>query len=193
MPVQRLEASFDWLTSEAFGTRGFYDAGPRWERFLQRTQERGYHVARALLHFMRTNLPQRIHPSFASYVIHEPENESFVWEDGLFVTIYATSGTIFGVVLPRAPGSYAPVACGPPGSFYSVDVDEQGNAQTHHTYSGRSQDRAIVSSHIEAFLYRAWIESEIYNTLHYDETRGLNEREQAYYDHLMSSSKQSMQ
>jgi uncharacterized protein (TIGR02996 family) len=188
LPVETLDGTFAWLRESK--PQSSYPQGPMWKEFCAEKRKQGYFVPREFELFLSDkDLPARIKSCTGNYFERpsndptEPSAPSAEWEDGLFVTFYADSQycVLWGILLPREPGRYAPILAGSPdGLFPGIWGDD---AEVGEVYEVGKP--VLAASQLEQFLFRWWIENEIwYATVWNDSRRPLTSTEQAYVNHL---------
>jgi uncharacterized protein (TIGR02996 family) len=189
LPVETFDGTFTWLR----GTEGWaYHHGPLWKAFCAEKRKQGYFVPAEFETFLADrDLPGRIKSCTDNYFEAPPHptgnrpaaehsTPSAESEDGLLVTFYADSQycVLWAILLPREPGRYAPILAGPPGSLFPGiwnDSEEGSN----------EGQPVLAASQFEQFLFRWWIENEIWYATVWDESRReLTPLEEAYVDHL---------
>jgi uncharacterized protein (TIGR02996 family) len=182
LPVQLFDGTFDWLKNS--DPEGSYNFGGRWAQCCEEIRSRGFFLPREFERFMTDNdLPARIKSCTDNEFTEPSPEEQLETADGLFVTFYADSQycVIWGMLLPRAPGRYAPVLSGPPEDL----LPEYSASELSDDESAFPGKPVLAASHLESFLYRWWIENEIWFATLWDETkRALTPVEQAYVDLL---------
>jgi uncharacterized protein (TIGR02996 family) len=187
LPVETLDGTFAWLrNSEA---QSSYRHGPRWRAYCAEKREQGYFVPVEFERFLSDgDLPARIKSCTDNYFESPPDPTahhsapSAEWQDGLFVTFYADSQycVLWGILLPREPGRYAPILAGPPEALFP----EGWNGANEGEVDGPGKP-VLAASQFEQFVFRWWIENEIWYATVWDESlRPLTTMEQAYIDHL---------
>jgi uncharacterized protein (TIGR02996 family) len=190
LPVEMLDGTFAWLRGSK--PQRPYSQGPMWKDFCAEKREQGYFVPGEFERFLSDkDLPARIKSCTDNYFERPPDPTaghsapSAEWEDGLFVTFYADSQycVLWGILLPREPGRYAPILAGPPDTLFPGIWNDTEEDEPH--------DRGkpvLAASQIEQFLFRWWIENEIwFATVWREGKRQLTPLEQAYIDHLNRS------
>jgi uncharacterized protein (TIGR02996 family) len=187
LPVRQLDGTFAWLLESA--PQSPYRQGPEWRAFCSDKRKQGYFVPREFERFLSDNdLPARI-KSCTDNCFERPPNPasshsapSAEWEDGLLVTFYADSQycVLWGILLPREPGRYAPILAGPPDALFPGIWGD--------TEEGEADDPGkpvLAASQFEQFVFRWWIENEIWFATEWDDTRRpLTALEQDYVDYL---------
>jgi len=87
---------------------------------------------------------------------------------------------LWGILFPREPGRYAPILAGPPNALFP---DFWRYAEEGEDYDPGKP--VLAASAFEQFVFRWWIENEIWYATHWDDSlRSLTPLEQAYIDHL---------
>jgi uncharacterized protein (TIGR02996 family) len=189
IPVETLDGTFHWLNASR--PQYPYTQGPSWKAFCAEKRAEGYFVPIEFEDFLSdTDLPARIQSCTDNYFERAPSSAvahpapSAVLDDGLLVTFYADSQycVLWAILLPKEPGRYAPIFAGPPDALFpsvsGADVEE-GEA----VYDPGKP--VLAASQFEQFVYRWWIENEIWYATIWDESRRpLTPTEQAYLDHL---------
>jgi uncharacterized protein (TIGR02996 family) len=191
LPVEIMDGTFAWLCETEPESLSFR-AGRRWKAFCAKKREQGYFVPREFERFLTdSDLPARIKSCTDNYFQPPPNPKAedstpcAEWEDGLFVSFYADSQycVLWGILLPREPGRYAPILAGPPNALFPsiwADVEE-----VEPSDPGKP---VLAASQFEQFVFRWWIENEIWFATVWDESRRpLTAMEQAYVDHLNRS------
>ena len=187
LPVETFDGTFAWLRDSA--PRFSYSQGPQWQAFCAEKRRQGYFVPAEFERFLASeDLPARIKSCTDNYFERPPDPTathsapSAKWQDGLLVTFYADSQycVLWGILLPREPGRYAPILAGPPDTlfpgFWNDAAEEEPDA------AGKP---VLAASQFEQFLFRYWIENEIWFATEWPESRRqLTALEQAYLDHL---------
>jgi uncharacterized protein (TIGR02996 family) len=186
LPVETFDGTFAWLRESQ--PRSSYSVGPMWRTYCAETRKQGYFVPEEFERLLSDkDLPARIKSCTDNYFLRPPDptaehsTPSAEWEDGLFVTFYADSQycVLWGILLPREPGRYAPVLAGPPEALFP---GIWGDAEDQSHIFGKP---VLAASQFEQFLFRWWIENEIwYATVRQESRRPLTPVEQAYIDHL---------
>ena len=187
LPVEHLDGTFAWLRESE--PQSSYRAGPLWKGFCAEKRQQGYFVPSDFERFLSDqDLPTRIKSCTDNYFEGPPNpladhsGPSAEWEDGLLVTFYADSQycVLWGILLPREPGRYAPILTGPPEALcpgFWNEVEEEGASDP-----GKP---VLAASQFEPFLFRWWIENEIwFKTVWEPSRQPLTPMEQAYIDHL---------
>lgn len=185
LPVQLFDGSFSWLTASE--SRSSHDQASTWKAFCEEQRRRGLFVPREFERFMAdSELPGRIQSCTDNYfelppnATSELRGPSSEWDEGLFVGFYADSQycLLWGILLPREPGRYAPILAGPPDVLFP-DLDL---ANGDDEPVGKP---VLAASQFEQFIFRWWIENEIWYATRWEESRWeLTPMEQAYIDHL---------
>lgn len=187
LPVETFDGSFGWLRQSELVSS--YSSGSKWKAFCNEKRTEGYFVPKEFETFLSDNdLPGRIKSCTDNYFQSpEPDHyESAEWEDGLFVTFYADSQycVLWGILLPREPGRYAPILAGPP-DFLFPGIWGEPEEEDEEYAPGKP---VLAASQLEQFLFRWWIENEIWYATLWEETRRpLTPMEQTYVDHLNQS------
>jgi uncharacterized protein (TIGR02996 family) len=187
LPVEKFDGTFAWLRESK--PQSSYREGPKWKAFCAEKRKQGYFVPSEFERFLSDkDLPARIKSCTDNYFERPPDPTadhsapSAEWEDGLLVTFYADSQycVLWGILLPREPGRYAPILAGPPDALFPGfwNDAEEGEADD----PGKP---VLVASQFEQFIFRWWIENEIWFATEWHESRRpLTSMEQAYLDHL---------
>jgi uncharacterized protein (TIGR02996 family) len=187
LPVETFDGTFAWLrVSEPESS---YSHGRMWKAFCAEKRKHGYFVPGEFERFLSDqDLPARIKSCTDNYFQDPPRSKaadstpSAEWEDGLFVSFYADSQycVLWGILLPREPGRYAPILAGPPEALFPSDSSDAEGPEAYDP--GKP---VLAASQFEQFIFRWWIENEIWYATVWDETRRrLTPTEQAYLDHL---------
>jgi uncharacterized protein (TIGR02996 family) len=187
LPVETFEGTFAWLRESE--PQSSWGAGPKWKAFCAEKRQQGYFVPDEFERFLSDkDLPERIKSCTDNYFEHPPDPTaddsapSAEWEDGLFVSFYADSQycVLWGILLPREPGRYAPILAGPPDALFPGIWGEAAEGEAYDP-----GEPVLAASQFEQFVFRWWIENEIwYATVWDDSRRPLTPMEQAYVDHL---------
>lgn len=187
LPVETLNGEFQWLRSSE--PQNSFASGAAWKAFCDQVRAEGYFVPPEFEAFMSdSDLPARVKSCTDNEFVDPPgTNDEYVTptvvsDDGMLVMFYADSQfcVVWGILLPREPGRYAPILAGPPESLFPEDWggDE---------YEDEVDKPVLAASQFEQFVYRLWIENEIWFATEWDDgLRPLNTTEQAYLDHLNS-------
>jgi uncharacterized protein (TIGR02996 family) len=186
LPVEALDGTFAWLRES--DPHFSYEHAPLWKAFCQHQRQRGYFVPIEFERFLtHPDLPARIQSCTDNYFERPPDPTSdrsapsAEREDGLLVTFYADSQycVLWSILLPREPGRYAPIIAGPP------DVLFPGSWGDDREEDDDQGTPVLAASQFEQFIFRWWIENEIwYATVWGASRRALKPLEQAYMDHL---------
>ena len=187
LPVDTLDGTFAWLRQSE--PESSYPYGPMWKTFCAEKREQGYFVPGQFERFLSDkDLPARIKSCTDNYFQPPPNpnadhpTPSAEWEEGLLVSFYADSQycVLWGILLPRQPGRYAPILAGPPDALFPGIWNDAEAGQAYDP--GKP---VLAASQLEQFLFRWWIENEIwFATLWDDGRRRLTPMEQTYIDHL---------
>lgn len=187
LPVESFDGTFAWLRESK--PQSSYPAGPKWKAFCANKRNQGYFVPSEFERFLSDrDLPARIKSCTDNYFARPPDPTdehsapSFEREDGLFVIFYADSQhcVLWGILLPHEPGRYAPILAGSPDACFSGNWDDVGEGDADDP--GKP---VLVASQFEQFIFRWWIENEIWFATVWEESRRpLTSMEQAYLDHL---------
>ncbi len=187
LPVEALDGTFAWLRDSE--PESAYRHGSMWQAFCVQTRNQGYFVPGEFERFLSDrDLPARIKSCTDNYFERPPDPTSETstysaeWEDGLFVTFYADSQycVLWGILLPREPGRYAPILAGPPEALFPGIWGDMERDEAHDP--GKP---VLAASQFEQFVFRWWIENEIwFATVWREGRRPLKPMEQAYIDHL---------
>lgn len=185
LPVETFDGTFQWLQGSR--PRFSYKQGPKWKTFCAEKRSEGYFVPREFERFLSDDdLKARIQSCTDNYFERPPAPNkadsapSALREDGLLVTFYADSQycVLWAILLPKEPGRYAPIFAGPPGALFP----HAGGPDDSSYDPGQP---VLAASQFEQFVYRWWIENEIwYATIWNESRRALTATEQAYLDHL---------
>jgi uncharacterized protein (TIGR02996 family) len=188
LPVEQLDGTFAWLRDSEPQTS--FGLGPRWKTFCAEKRRQGYFVPCAFERFLADDdLPTRIKSCTDNYFERprDPSDEhaapSAEREDGLLVTFYADSQycVLWAILLPREPGHYAPILAGPPDALFPGFWND-GEEEEQAYDIGKP---VLAASQFEQFIFRWWIENEIWFATVWEESRRpLTPLEQAYIDHL---------
>lgn len=193
LPVESLDGTFAWLRGTE--PRSTYRQGAAWSAFCAAKREQGYFVPKEFERFLSdADLPARVKSCTDNYFVDPPDPTkrhsapSAEWEDGLLVTFYADSQycVLWGILLPREPGRYAPILAGPPEALFpGAGYDAEDSEEEE---DGEEEDfgkPVLAASQFEPFVFRWWIENEIWFATCWQESRRpLTPMEQAYVDHL---------
>jgi uncharacterized protein (TIGR02996 family) len=190
LPVETFDGTFAWLRESR--PRYSYTRGPKWKTFCAAKRAEGYFVPGEFERFLSDeDLPARIQSCTDNYFERPPDPSathsapSAERDDGLLVTFYADSQycVLWGILLPREPGRYAPILAGPPNTLFpGLWGDADGDEADAADDPGKP---VLAASQFEQFVYRWWIENEIWYATLWDESRReLTPTEQAYLDHL---------
>jgi uncharacterized protein (TIGR02996 family) len=187
LPVEKLDGTFAWLRDSE--PQSSYRAGPMWKAFCAEKRKQGYFVPSEFESFLTDkDLPTRIKSCTDNYFERPPNPTadhsapSAEWDDGLLVTFYADSQycVLWGILLPREPGRYAPILAGPPDALFPGFWNDGEKGEAYD--SGKP---VLAASQFEQFVFRWWIENEIwFATLWEESRRELTLMEQGYVDHL---------
>ena len=187
LPVDTFDGNFAWLSESQ--PQSPYDQGPMWKAFCQEKRQQGYFVPRDFERFLSAkDLPARIKSCTDNFFESPPDPTadhttlSAEREDGLLVSFYADSQycVLWAILLPREPGRYAPILAGPPEALFPEDWGDEEEGEAYDP--GKP---VLAASQFEQFVYRWWIENEIWFATVWDESRRqLTPTEQAYLDHL---------
>jgi uncharacterized protein (TIGR02996 family) len=163
LPVETFDGTFAWLRESK--PKFSYPCGPMWKAFCAERRNQGYFVPGEFERFLSDkDLPARIKSCTDNYFERPPDptaghsTPSAEWEDGLLVTFYADSQycVLWGILLPREPGRYAPILAGPPDALFpGIWGDTEGEAYD----PGKP---VLAASQFEQFVFRWWIENEIW-------------------------------
>ena len=191
LPVGTFDGTFAWLRQSR--PQFSYTEGPRWKTFCAETRAAGYFVPDEFERFLAdVNLPARIQSCTDNYFERPPSPgashsaPSAERDDGLLVTFYADSQycVLWAILLPREPGRYAPILSGPPNALFPRMLGDEEAEQDEPYDAG-----VLAASQFEQFVYRWWIENEIWFATVWNESRRpLTPAEQAYLDHLSQRS-----
>jgi uncharacterized protein (TIGR02996 family) len=186
LPVETFDGTFAWVRESR--PRSSYAQGPRWKTFCAEKRAAGYFVPSEFERFLSAeDLPARIRSCTDNYFVRPPDPTaahsapSAERDDGLLATFYADSQycVLWAILLPREPGRYAPILAGPPESLFP---GLWGGAEEE---AGDPERPVLAASQFEPFVYRWWIENEIWYATVWDESRrALTPPEQAYLEHL---------
>jgi uncharacterized protein (TIGR02996 family) len=187
LPVESLDGTFAWLRGTQ--PQSSYSLGPLWKAFCAEKRQQGYFVPAEFERFLSDDdLPARIKSCTGNYFERPPDPTAedcppfAEREDGLLVTFYADSQycVLWGILLPREPGRYAPILAGPPDSLFPGIWSDPEEGEDYDP--GKP---VLAASQLEQFLFRWWIENEIwFATVWRESGRRLTPMEQAYIDHL---------
>jgi uncharacterized protein (TIGR02996 family) len=193
LPVEQLDGTFAWL--RASQPQSAYRHGPQWKAFCAEARRWGYFVPAEFERFLTDpDLPARVKSCTDNYFERAPgpgaEDSAPLaeWEDGLFVTFYADSQycVLWGILLPREPGRYAPILAGPPEALFpGIWGEAEEDDEAEEDEADDMGKPVLAASQFEQFVFRWWLENEIWYATEWDETRRpLTPLEQAYVDHL---------
>jgi uncharacterized protein (TIGR02996 family) len=190
LPVETFDGTFAWLRGPQ--PEWSYDHGHAWKAFCAEKREQGYFVPREFESFLSDeDMPAQIRSCTGNSFVGPPDpravnsGPSAEWEDGLLVTFYADDQycILWAILLPREPGRYAPILAGPPEALFPDTRSYEEEAGEGETYD--PDKPVLVASRFEQFVYRYWIENEIWFATEWNESRRpLTPAEQAYVDHL---------
>lgn len=179
LPVEQFKGSFDWLPITPPDRNGYED-GEEWSLMCDKLSESGYHVPPEFRRFMSNDAMKASIKSCTDNYFTGPKQEPPTQKsDSVLLTFYADSQycVIWAIELPREPSRYAPIIAGTPGSILPHEAAEEADEE--------DGDPVVAASSFEAFIYRWWIENEIWFATVWEESqRPLESHEQAYIDHL---------
>jgi uncharacterized protein (TIGR02996 family) len=195
LPVEAFDGNFDWLRESE--PQSPYEEWPLWKSFCAEKRQQGYFVPVEFERFLSNNdLPARIRSSTDNYFLmpRDPEERRSTplpeFEDGLFVSFYADSQycALWGILLPREPGRYAPIIAGTPEALFPDSLSSPEDSEANNP--GKP---VMVASQLEQFVFRTWIENQIWFATVFDQTRRpLTPMEQVYVDHRRNSTRRRM-
>lgn len=178
LPVEWFDGSFSWLETAEEPVDSLHN---EWKAFCEEARVDGYFVPQA---FERLMIDERLQAQIKSctdnvFLSLADMDRTTPPElpDTLLVPFYADSQycVVWGLALPKMPGGYVPVLAASPFFFYPDEEDEEADDSVP----------VVAAPNVEAFLYRWWIENEIWYATVWGETlRDLTADEQAYLTHL---------